>query len=450
MIQFRLFQTTAFRFALLVSALFTLLTAVLFAFVFFLLADYANSQIRSVIDGESARLIQIVQSAGLPAAVAFVRSRPLPGDRDPVYVILDESGRSLAGGLAFIADGPDWQSIQQPLEDGEALLAKRTAIPGKGAILVAFPSGEEDELKAAILAAFAWAAAITVVLSLLGGLIVSRSFLRRVETFATATSRFAQGHLNERVPLRGSNDEFDRLATNINEMLAQIEALMESMRQVSNDVAHDLRTPLSRLRHGLDLARRKPANAPALQAAVDRAISETDDILATFAALLRIAQIEAGTRRAAFARVDLSSLCENISDIYSAVAEDGGRRIVATITPEIWIDGDSELLTQMLANVVENALRHTPVQTVITIDLKSNQGEYPSIRVSDNGMGIPPEARDAVFRRFYRMDNSRSTSGHGLGLALVAAIAQLHDIDIHLSDNQPGLTIEMTFQGKQE
>lgn len=450
MIQFRLFQTTAFRLALLVSAFFTLLTAVLFAIVFILLADYANGQIRSVIDVESARLVQIVQSAGLPAAVAFVRSRPLPEERDPVYAILDESGRLLAGGLTFDADGPDWQSIQQPADDGEVLLAKRTAIPGKGAILVAFPSGEEDELKAAILASFAWAAAITVALSLLGGLIVSRSFLRRVETFATATSRFAQGHLNERVPLRGSNDEFDRLATNINEMLAQIEALMESMRQVSNDVAHDLRTPLSRLRQGLDLARRKPGNVPALEGAVDRAIAETDDILATFAALLRIAQIEAGTRRAAFAKVDLSSLCENISDIYSAVAEDGGRRIVATITPEVWIDGDSELLTQMVANVVENALRHTPLQTIVRMDLKCIEGEYPSIRVSDNGMGIPPEDREAVFRRFYRMDNSRSTSGHGLGLALVAAIAQLHDIDIHLSDNQPGLTIEMTFQGKQE
>ncbi|MDW5317581.1 sensor histidine kinase [Rhizobium sp. PL01] len=450
MIQLRLFQTTAFRLAILVSAFFALLTAVLFAIVFFLLADYANSQIRSVIDAETARLVQIVQSAGLPAAVAFVRSRPASEDRDPIYAILDESGRLLAGRLAFPPSGPDWQSIREPRDDGEVLLAKRTAMPGKGAIVVAYPSGEEDELKGAILVSFAWAAAITVVLSIFGGLILSRSFLRRVETFTTATSRFAEGYLSERIPLRGSNDEFDRLAGNINEMLTQIQALMESMRQVSNDIAHDLRTPLARLRQGLDLALRKSADVRGFQVAIDRAILETDDILATFAALLRIAQIEAGTRRAAFARINLSDLCETVTDVFSAVAEDGGRRIIAKIAPDIWIDGDRELLTQLLANVVENALRHTPTQTLVQIGLGTNASGCPIINVSDNGSGIPVEARAAVFRRFYRMENSRSTSGHGLGLALAAAVAQLHNIDIRLGDNQPGLKIEMTFQGERE
>tara|TARA_R110000751_G_scaffold55734_1_gene119521 strand:- start:579 stop:1937 length:1359 start_codon:yes stop_codon:yes gene_type:complete len=441
----RLFQTTAFRLALLASIFFAALTAVLFAIVFFLLADFANGQTRSAIDLETARLLQTVRSDGFSEAIRFVRSRPLPDERDLHYAIVDEQGRILAGDLAFAADGPDWQSIPQTDDDSERLLAKRSVVPGKGAILVALPSGEEDELRGAILASFAWAAMTAIILSLAGGLVLSRSFLRRVETFAAATTRFSEGHLTERVPLRGSNDEFDRLATNINEMLAQLESLMESMRQVSNDIAHDLRTPLSRLRQGLDTVRRRSADVQTFRAAVDKAIEETDDILGTFAALLRIAQIEAGTRRAAFAGIDLSDLCTTVCEAFSPVAEDGGRQIIGSLAPNVWVQGDRELLMQMLANIIENALRHTPVQTVVRMELTVESG-HPLVRIRDNGKGIPPEAREAVFRRFYRIESSRSSPGHGLGLALVSAVAQLHDAEIRLSDNQPGLAIELLFQ----
>ena len=245
--------------------------------------------------------------------------------------------------------------------------------------------------------------------------------------------------------MRGTDDEFDKLAGSINQMLSQTEMLMESMSQVSSDIAHDLRTPLSRLRQGLDSAKRKSTDVPGLKAAIDRAISETDDILATFAALLRIAEIDGGTRRAEFRRVKLSLLVETISDAYAAVAEDSGQKVMLAADAEVYVEGDWDLLAQMLANLVENALRHSGSGAVVHISLTSRSKNDVVLRISDNGPGIPQIDREAVFRRFYRLDRSRTSGGHGLGLALVAAIARLHGISIELSDNRPGLAVTLRF-----
>jgi signal transduction histidine kinase len=201
---------------------------------------------------------------------------------------------------------------------------------------------------------------------------------------------------------------------------------------------------LSRLRQRLETARAKARSAEDYEVAVDRAIAETDAILATFTALLRIAQIEAGTRQGAFSVIDLSEIFRHVAEIYSAVAEDRGQRLIATISPGLTFRGDRELLIQMLANLVENAIRHTPAGTTIALDLKRAPGGLVG-RVSDDGSGIPADARSKVFQRFYRLEASRTTPGSGLGLALVAAVVELHRIRIELADNGPGLRISLNF-----
>jgi signal transduction histidine kinase len=226
-----------------------------------------------------------------------------------------------------------------------------------------------------------------------------------------------------------------------------VQALMESLRHVSNDIAHDLRTPLGRLRQRLEDARLRARSLEDYETAVDRAIADTDAILATFSALLRIAQIESGTRKASFSAVDLSGVFRSIADAYGAVAEDRGQILTAAVTPGVDVRGDRELLMQMLANLVENAIRHTPEGARIGIGLERG-ADGPVGIVSDTGPGIPPEARDKVFQRFYRLDRSRSTAGNGLGLSLVAAVAETHGIAITLADNQPGLEVRLRFPPK--
>jgi signal transduction histidine kinase len=227
-------------------------------------------------------------------------------------------------------------------------------------------------------------------------------------------------------------------------MLDRIQMLMDGLRQVSNDIAHDLRTPLTRLRQRLELARAKATTVADYQAAVDQALAETDEILDTFGALLRIAQIEAGTRRSAFTEVDLSGVLQTIVETYAAVAEDHQHGLASRIAEGVTVQGDRQLLTQMIANLVENALRHTPTGTRIEIEL-AEPSSAPVCVIRDNGPGIPEPERQKVFRRFYRLDSSRATPGSGLGLSLVAAVAELHRIAIEVGDNRPGLQVTLRF-----
>jgi signal transduction histidine kinase len=219
---------------------------------------------------------------------------------------------------------------------------------------------------------------------------------------------------------------------------------MENLRQVSSDVAHDLRTPLTRLRNRLEQARAESSNTMQYAEAISGAILDTDQILSMFAALLRISQVEAGSRLARFASVDLSGLCDNVFRMYQPVAEDYGHTLTAKVDDAATIRGDAELLTQMLTNLIENAIHHTPTGTAIHLRLRRD-ADAVCVCVEDNGPGIPADQTDKVLRRFYRLASSRTTAGHGLGLALVAAVVQLHDAKIDLADAQPGLRVEIRF-----
>jgi signal transduction histidine kinase len=279
-----------------------------------------------------------------------------------------------------------------------------------------------------------------------GGLALSAAFLRRVDAIARTAEAIVGGDLDQRVPDRGTDDDFDRLARTLNGMLHRIGELIEGLRQVSNAVAHDLRTPLARLRQRLEAARTGSRSQAELESAIDAAIGETDTILATFAALLRIAEIEAGTRRAGFQEVDLGAVAATVVEAFAAPAEDEQKTLHGSIAPGIFVRGDRELLTQLVANLVENAIRHTPENTRIEVEL-TRTPSGSRLAVADDGPGVPADERGRIFRRFHRLDRSRTVPGSGLGLSLVSAIADLHGARIGVDDNRPGLRVTLDFEG---
>jgi signal transduction histidine kinase len=239
----------------------------------------------------------------------------------------------------------------------------------------------------------------------------------------------------------------DQLAINLNAMLDRIEVLLDSLKRVSDDIAHDLRTPLSRLRRGLESARESARAQKDCGPELEDAITEVDAILETFSALLRIAQIEAGTRRAAFGEVNLRQVATDAVQTYVAVAEDRRQQVSADLDGTVTVQGDRELLTQMIVNLIENSIRHCPAGTRISVRLAS-ESEGPVLTVSDNGPGIPPAEREKVLRRFYRLETSRTTPGSGLGLALVKAVADLHGAGLDLANNAPGLRVTVRFRNQ--
>jgi signal transduction histidine kinase len=342
-----------------------------------------------------------------------------------------------------------WYELPIPPQAGDdndpsdTLMAQGEVLSNGWFLLVGQDTDNFTDFEDLIVNIAAGSLAAAFALAVIGGLATSASMLRRVTAITDAGRDIMRGNLARRIALRGSGDEFDRLSANLNEMLDRIQMLMDGLRQVSNDIAHDLRTPLTRLRQRLELARTKATTVADYETAVDKAIAETDEILDTFGALLRIAQIEAGTRRAAFTEVDLSGVLQTIVETYAAVAEDHHHDLASRIADGVTVQGDRQLLTQMIANIVENALRHTPAGTRIEIELTASSAPVCTIR--DNGPGIPEAERHKVFRRFYRLDSSRATPGSGLGLSLVAAVADLHRIDVDLGDNEPGLRVTLRF-----
>jgi len=248
-----------------------------------------------------------------------------------------------------------------------------------------------------------------------------------------------------RIPVRGTRDELDRLAEAINEMLARISALMENLSQVSNDIAHDLRTPVTHLRHRLERARADSLTTEDYGVALEAAIAKADEILGLFAALLRIAQVEGGERRSAFAPLELGALLAQMRELFEPVAEEAGDELVLETDDRAPIRGDRQLLVQLFSNLIENAIVHTPRGTRILLSLTVKDGRAVA-QVSDNGPGVPREEHERVFRRLYRREASRSQPGYGLGLSLASAVAELHGAAIRLVDSaKPGLTVEISF-----
>jgi len=447
-----IFRSGAFRFALLFAAVFALGSAVLLIVVERAVARYALEATVGSLQSEVGVLKSEYDRYGLDHLVRAIGEHTrVSRERTFRYLVLDRGGHPRAGDLpTFVTRaGPGDVRYFEPGstadQDGEDQQLKTLGVRLSGGemLVVATDTYDIEELRRRV-ELFALSCGIGVTLfALVGGYIVAGRFLRRLERVNGAIEAIMAGDLAGRLPAIGMSPEFDQLSRNLNRMLDRIGGLMDGLRQVSSDIAHDLRTPLTRLRQGLESAR--DADAPeAYAAAIDDAIEQSDDILAIFRALLRIGTIEGGHGRARFARVDLSEVMERVHLAYRPVAEDAWRKLDARIAPGIVIRGDAALLAQMFTNLIENALAHTPGGASVTMSLASLHGKAVAT-VADDGDGIPKSERRNVLTRFYRLDASRNTPGAGLGLSLVAAIATLHDARLELGDNSPGLIVTLEF-----
>ena len=393
-----------------------------------------EAQARQRIETEASALVDEFNHGGRPDLDAALVGRFANGQVIHRYAVIEPDGRVSLGdrtlALAAPSDVQELRSVRK-LADGSH-------------IIIVDDLAAMRAVEAIVTRAFLYALAVAAILGLGTGLLLSGAILARIDRITRIANSVADGNLGQRIPLTGSGDEFDRLAGTLNRMLDRIGALLDGLRQVSSDVAHDLRTPLSRLRQRLEKAQLQATTAETYREAVGRALSEVDSILDIFSALLRITQIESGARRSSFTRVDLTEVMRHVGEAYGASIEEQGRTLSTRLAGDVAIHGDRQLLIQLFANLIENALQHTPEGSHIVLTLETDAGSALA-QVADDGPGIPQTEQAKVFRRFYRIDKSRAGSGHGLGLSLVAAIADLHGAAIALHDNHPGLRVSLTF-----
>lgn len=440
-------RSAPFRIAAYYAALFAVSVALLFGFVYWNSTVELTQELRTATQDESQSLKAFYHERGWEALRAEVDERAQhDAIAGPFYSLQDLEGHGLAGNIGPLAAFDGWKRIHRHLSPGQDDDERSALLLGmpldKGLLVVGRSLAPIDELQEVLLNGLGWTLGLTVVLALLGGIAMSRSALRRVETIVAASNDIMEGNLARRLPVSGAHDEIDRLAETINRMLERMQALIEGLHQVSSDIAHDLRTPLGRLRQRLEAASRTAFSTESYAATLDQAIAEVDAILDTFGALLRIAQIASGARRARFAVFDLSALARDIVESFAAVAENEGQKITGHIAPDVRLRGDRELIAQALVNLIENAIRHSPTGAEIEVAVETGRQEAV-LTVSDNGPGIPAAEYENVLRRFYRLEKSRTTPGSGLGLALVKAIADLHGARLELTDNAPGLRVSL-------
>jgi signal transduction histidine kinase len=438
------FRTAVFRLAAIYVAGFALSVAALGVVIYLVTAHALSRQVDARIESEMQALQTAYRSGGTARLAAEVAMHEHGHPNGALDFAVLESGKLVAGHLRHWPAAAGWSVLPYQEPDGDTGRRRflRADLNNAVAAVVAADPEQIEEVKQAILDGFLSAFAAVLVLGIGGGVALSLALLGRIETIRRTAEAIIGGDLSRRIPLRGTDDDFDRLSQTLNHMLDRIAELMESLREVSANIAHDLKTPLARLRRRLEAAGTEPE--PARTASLQAAVSDVDEILGTFSALLRIAQIEAGTRRSGFADVDLSELFSTVADAFAPSAEDAGKTLTADVASALHIIGDRELLTQMLANLIENAIRHTGAGTAIRVGLCAGRSGIAGF-VADNGPGIPIADRERIFERFYRGDGSRAVPGSGLGLSLVKAVADLHKIALVVADAGPGLSIGLQF-----
>jgi signal transduction histidine kinase len=435
----RFLRTETFRLSAIYAGIFALSVLALGVVVFILTDRAFRDQIVQFSRGDIAAVRSGYASEGLPEAREVIEQvMAAPGNSD--FFLLQQDGRPIAGNLPPMAPRAGIVSLPGSGKNHEILGVGAMIAPGlyvySGSDLYRVHAAERD-----ILQAMAWLFGLALLVAAAGGALVSRTFLQRSDAMARACRAIMDGDLKARIPLRGTQDELDRLAGTINEMLDRIAALMENLRQVTNDIAHDLRTPVSHLRQRLERARDESRETREYAEALSTAIDKTDEILQLFASLLRIAQIEGGARRADFTQVPLAPLLVYMREMFDAVAEGAGHHLELALDGDATIRGDRPLIIQMLSNLIENAILHTPEGTRITLALSRRNGQAV-VTVSDDGPGVPREEHAKLFQRLYRREASRARPGYGLGLSLVAAIAELHGAIITMRDDgTPGFGV---------
>ena len=442
----RLFRTSSFRLTLLYAALFVASVAVLLAAVYLEARSYGIELQDEIVDRE----VDYLRKAGRDGQTDALRELVGQRLRQPLmksmrYLLVDAGGEVLESNVPARTpreEGHFWFHMPKGDKPHEQRLVRAVGkrLPDGGYLLVgeAGKATEEfEDLQKALVRDLGYVLLAALLLAVGGGALMSHLLLRRVERVDRGMREIMLGDLSRRLPVGSADDEFDRLSAGVNAMLERIESQVDALRQVSDDIAHDLRTPLGRLRQQLERGQRL-RDPDALQAVLERATAEVDAALHTFASLLHIAQIGSDPRHAQRVRVDLSELLETLAEVYQPKFEAHGQQLHCEIAPGLAVAGDRDLLGRMFANLLENAGRHCPRGAKIEL-LAQCSAEGVRVIVADDGPGIPEAERERVFRRLYRLERSRTSPGSGLGLALVEAIARMHDAQIELADNRPGL-----------
>lgn len=444
----RLLTSAAFKIAFTYSGVFALTIILLGVAIYFAADASFRRQQDSQIAQETESLVRDFNDEGLKELQESIEARETASPTNSFgYALFDMNGARLAGSLQSPIAPLGWSNVvfEDPREGPDPARALTTALPGGYRLLVAADSEPIEQIDHTILTLFAGAFAVVLGIGIVGALALGGYLRSRLGRISGTAQAIIAGDLERRAPISSRRDEFDELAQALNTMLDRIALLLENIRQVSGDVAHDLRTPLARLRNQLEEVLAIAPDDERVRGGLERSIAQSDDILGLFAAILRISEVEAGALTRNFTRVDLSGLVTELCESYAPAISDGGRALQWRIDPDITIRGDRELIAQAVINLLENAQHHTPRGTHITTRLEAKNG-CVKLSVNDDGPGVPIEDREKIIRRFARLESSRTTPGHGLGLNLVSAIAGAHGAKMSIEDNAPGLRVVLSFE----
>jgi signal transduction histidine kinase len=435
-----LLRSASGRFALLFTALFAAAATAAAVVLWWNTAGALDRQTDAAIRADSTALVERHRDGGLPGLIDAVEDRlALDVQNEALYLLVGPDGRIMAGNLEAwpVEATGDSSWIRMPLHrDGGASEARLLRVElGTGhRILVGRDVAEKLTLRSLLSEGIAWAATSSAAIALLGAWLLRRSLERRLAPIYGTAAAIGAGDLSRRVPISDQSDEFDRLGMTMNAMLDRIAQLMEGVRGVSDAIAHDLRTPIARARAKLEEA--LDADEATLRAALERGIADLDGIARVFQAVLRIAEVEAGARRAAFAPIDLAPMLADLAELYGAAAEAGEQALEVDLAETLALSGDQDLLLQAVANLLDNALKFTPSGGTVRLAAKPVAGAV-EIVVADDGPGLAPGDRDRAGERFFRADAARTTPGSGLGLSLVRAVMALHGGEVSLQDTHP-------------
>lgn len=462
----KLFRTTAFRLTLAYLLLFALFAASLLGYFAWNTHRLINDQITTTVDGEMSELSDLFGRRGLRGIVFAIENRALrPGAN--LYLITTPAGQAVAGNVSSLTPGvmattgwseTSYRRLDDPDSSNHRALVKVTQLSSGFRLLIGHDLEERRRLFDIVGDAAKWSVLIVVVLGLGGGIFVASRVLRRIDAMTGTTQRIMAGDLSGRLPVGRSGDELDRLAENLNAMLERIEALMTGLKEVSDNIAHDLKTPLTRLRNRAEEALARSSNEAEYRTALERTIEESDGLIRTFNALLMIARAESGQARDNMDNFDAADVAQGIHELYEPLAEDSDLTL-SVKTSAAPLHGNRELISQALANLVENAIKYgkpiieasaeagtTPIVNAKEVLIEARrEGDHVLLSVSDHGPGIPEADRKHAVERFVRLEASRTLPGSGLGLSLASAVATLHGGELQLDDNRPGLRVTLAL-----
>jgi len=441
----RLFSSAAYRLAFTYTAV-CALAILLLGFGVYLAAGRAmQGQQDEDLRNEVAVLSKKFDGGSADELIGAIQRRETSPNNHFVYALYKD-GRRIAGHIDGARASPGFSTFQfnDPGEGPDTARGMLAALPDGMQLLVAIDTEDLERLDSTILSLFAVAFVLVVALGIAGSLALGAHLRQRLVRISTTAEAIALGDLTRRIERSGGSDEFDRVDASLNAMLDRITALLENLRQVSSDLAHDLRTPLTRLRAEIETALHRNGDPDASRTALQQALEQSDAILSLFSAMLRIAEVEGGAVTSGFRQMDAGALVTSVGEMYGPALEDGGRSLHCSVDPSLMISGHRELLMQALGNLLDNTQSHTPRGTRVSLTAR-RAPDGICICVADDGAGIADEDRERVVRRFVRLDPSRSGAGHGLGLNFVAAVVRTHAGTLRLEDARPGLAVLLTL-----